>query len=132
MFKLILFALVALGAALYFPSSRAVVLEKAEPVTQPVQAWATRGEMKKIVRDLTSHERTYESLPEVKTFPRWLETKYQGASSTDSWGNEYVFRVWADSFAVVSAGVDGQLGSEDDLTRTEARVHSGRDRGRRR
>ena len=128
MFKLILFLLVALGASLYFPESRVVVLEKASPVLNPVLGWSTTGEMKKIVRDLATHERTYERLPELKVFPRWLELKYQGGSTTDSWGNDYVFRVWADSFAVVSGGADGLVGSGDDVKVVGERLHARRRR----
>ncbi len=123
MFKLILFLLVALGAALYFPTSRVVVLDVAEPVLNPVMEWSTKGEMRKIARDLETFERSWESLPTQDGWSRWLETKYTtDDGKTDSWGNDYALQVWPDSFAVVSAGVDGQMGTQDDLKTARERV----------
>ncbi len=130
MFKLILFLLVALGASLYFPASRVVVLEKAQPVLNPVLRWSTTGEMRKIVRELATHERSYDKLPEPREFSAWLEAKYRGGPTEDAWGNDYTLRVWPDSFAVISPGVDGERGGLDDIQVSERRVTTPRRRRR--
>jgi hypothetical protein len=115
--------LVAFGASLYFPTSRAKVLEAGEPVLTPMLTWSTKGEMRKITRELETHERSLQSLPAVEVFPEWLSHKYHSESGrTDSWGNEYQLKVWADSFAVVSPGMDGILGTPDDLKASKERV----------
>lgn len=129
MFKVILFLLVALGAALSFPTSRVKVLDAAEPVISPMLEWSTKGEIRKITRDLETFERTFESLPATDNFVPWLSHKYTGEEGTkDSWGNEYWLEVSPDSFSVVSAGVDGQQFTPDDVGLTKARVQSGRRR----
>lgn len=109
--------LVALGAALYFPRSRAVLLDTAAPVLNPVLGWATRGEMRAMARDLEQRVNTGRSIPSNgREFATWLENNYQaGDSRTDSWGQPYTMQRWADSFAVISAGPDGRTGTEDDL-----------------
>ena len=131
MFKVILFLLVAFGASLYFPESRAKVVEAAEPVLTPMLTWSTKGEMRKITRDLETFERSWSSLPSGEKFGDWLSQKYHSESGrTDSWGNEYSLEVWADSFAVVSPGLDGQLGTPDDLQASKPRVPDPRRRRR--
>lgn len=129
MFKVILFLLVALGASLYFPTSRAKVLEAAEPILNPVLTWSTKGEMRKITRDLETHEQSWQSLPSSDRFQSWLSLKYVSEEGRrDAWGNEYRLEVWADSFAVVSPGIDGQLGTLDDLKSSKERVSAVRRR----
>ena len=54
--KLFLVLLLALGAALYFPDSRAWVLDKAKPVVDPMLRTATQSEMDKIVTAMQHHD----------------------------------------------------------------------------
>lgn len=133
MFKVILFLLVALGAALYFPESRVVVLDTAAPVLNPVFEWSTKGEMRKITRDLATFERSWESLPSPNAFPDWLSKKYHSdAAFKDSWGHPYTLQAGPDSFSVVSPGIDGMPNTPDDLRVSEQRAPSTRKRRRRR
>ncbi len=122
MFKLILFLLVALAAALYFPSSRAVVTRYAGPALNPAFRLATKAEMEKISRDLQTYEReTLGKMPEPREFPRWLEGRYNGDATRDSWGNTYVLVLRRHAFDVVSYGPDKKRGTDDDIVETRNR-----------
>lgn len=115
--KVIFILLCALGAALYFPESRSVVLDASEPVLNPVLRWSTRGEMRKIARDLESQGQTGRNFPsEQEAFVEWMDRNYQGVTSTiDAWGATYTLRLRADSFGIVSPGPDGELSTDDDV-----------------
>lgn len=115
--RAVLVVLVALGAALYFPRSRAVLLDTIAPVLNPMLGWATRGEMRAMARDLEQRVNTGRPIPTNRQeFETWLANNYQaGDSRTDSWGNLYELERWADSFAVVSPGPDGEVGTDDDI-----------------
>ena len=131
MFRVILFLFVALGASLSFPTSRARILEAGEPVLNPMFTWSTKSEMRKISRELETFERTWSSLPDPEGFLEWLSRKYHaGNGQKDAWGNQYELRVWPDSFAVVSAGIDGQMWTPDDLKASKERVRNRRNRRR--
>lgn len=125
--KVVFILLCALGAALYFPESRAVVLDASEPVLNPVLRWSTRGEMRKIARDLESQSQTSRDFPsEQEAFVSWMDRNYQGVTSTvDAWGATYSIRLWSDSFGVVSPGPDGEPGTGDEVV-----VKGKRQRGR--
>ena len=115
--KFVFILLCALGAALYFPESRAVVLEASEPVLNPVFRWSTRGEMRKIARDLESLGQAGRDFPaEQEAFVEWMDRNYQGVTSTiDAWGATYHLQLRSDSFTVVSPGPDGELGTGDEV-----------------
>ena len=115
--KVLFASLVALGAALYFPRSRAVLLDTVAPVLNPMLGWATRGEMRAMARDLEQRVNSGRTIPSnEREFEAWLQNNYQaGDSRTDSWGQRYTMERWADSFAVVSPGPDGQPGTADDI-----------------
>lgn len=121
MFKIFLMLLVALAAALYFPSSRAVVLEYAAPVLNPAFHLATKAEMEKIARDIQTYERETGRLPEPRLFEDWLEGRYAGDATRDSWGNTYILVVRPNAFDVVSMGPDGRQGNSDDIVETNNR-----------
>ncbi len=90
MFKLIIVLLVVLGVALYFPRSRAWVLDHAQPVVNPILRTATQSEMEKIVGDLQQHAReNFGRYPDRKQFTSWLEDQYSGGGSRDSWDTLY-------------------------------------------
>lgn len=121
MFKIILMLLVALAAALYFPRSRAVVLDFAAPVLNPAFHLATKAEMEKIARDIQTYERETGRLPEPRLFEEWLEGRYAGDATRDSWGNTYILVVRPNAFDVVSMGPDGRQGNSDDIVETNNR-----------
>lgn len=127
MTKVILVILVALGAALYFPQSREVVLEKTLPLLDPVFAWQTKDEMEQIARDLRTYENEhYDQLPDRREWPDYLERRYQGGEATDAWGSQYHFMIQRDSFLIISYGPDKIYGTEDDVRTGGIRAAAGR------
>lgn len=115
--KFIIVLLVALGAAFYFPESRSMLLDASEPVLNPVLRWSTRGEMRRIVRDLEAQSQTGRNFPlDQEAFVDWMGDNYQGVTSTmDPWGTVYSLRLRSRSFSVVSPGPDGELDTGDDV-----------------
>lgn len=121
MLKILFYLAIALGAALYFPQSRAVVLDVSEPILNPVRRWSTRGEMQRIARELESQSQTGSGFPvNQEEFAAWIDRNYEEAagSRTDPWGNPYTLRFWPDSFGVVSSGPDGELQTGDEVVVT--------------
>lgn len=118
--KIILIVLVALGVGLYFPESRAVMVEHSRPLLDPFHRWVTHQELGRIVDDLEQMRGVGDGLPtRAEAFEAWMERRYQQASSrVDSWGTPYRLEVHADSFYVVSAGPDQEFGTDGDLRRS--------------
>ena len=113
--KLILVVIVGLAAALYFPDSRAVVLEKGEPVLRPVFRWSAEREIEEIIRGVQQMENVERRLPDRRGWVTWVESRYVGDASRDPWGNLYAFEVKDDSFAVSSFGPDRLQKTGDDV-----------------
>lgn len=131
MFKLLFLLLCALGAALYFPESRAVVLTTIEPALNPAFRWSTNGELDRIMRDLQTVDRTSTGgIPEnQEAFEAWLDRRYQVPETTyDAWGTRYRLESDRGSFTVISAGHDRQFGTEHDIRLTSQRVVRNRPR----
>ena len=127
--KLFLLLLLSLGAALYFPTSRAVVLDVAAPVLNPALAWQCRGEMNRITRELQMINREGQAIPSRgQDFAEWMVRNFQGGSGRDAWGNEYTLLTWPDSIGILSNGPDLEVNTEDDIIQT-ARIQRQR-RGR--
>jgi hypothetical protein len=121
--KLILAFLLALGLGLTFPESRAVMVEYARPLLNPAYHWMTVQEMNQIVDDLQFHQETRGDLPSGRgQFDEWMNRRYpQAASRHDAWGTRYRLEVRGDVFRVISAGPDGEFGTDDDIVREGAR-----------
>lgn len=117
MWKVILLILALLGAALYFPGTRPHVMDAVEPVLTPVLTWSTKGEMRKIVRDLETVQSQGYVLPrDQQAFEAWMGRRYAGDDSgVDAWQNPYRLLQSREGFEVVSYGPDGQAGTEDDI-----------------
>jgi hypothetical protein len=114
--KVILVFICALGAAFYFPNSRARLLHYLDPVVAPVLEWSTKNEMNQIAGDLVAEARTGRQLPDrPQQFVEWMERNYDVGGDTDAWGNLYSYRVWPDSFGIISNGRDLEIGTADDL-----------------
>jgi hypothetical protein len=113
--KLFLIAIVGLGAAMYFPDTRASVLEKGEPVLRPMFIWNAEREMEEIISGLQQMENVERRLPEKGEWISWIENRYAGDASRDPWGNLYAYEVMDDSFAVASNGPDREMKTEDDI-----------------
>ncbi len=118
MFKVIGLLILALGAGLYFPGTRAPILAKAAPLINPALRWTTRGEMDQIVKDLENWERTRRPFPAGRgEFTEWLEARYQARDTAiDAWGLDYQLQSGSVSFTVLSAGPDREYQTSDDLT----------------
>ena len=124
-----LLLLVALGivAALYFPESRAVVLDAATPVLTPLRRWQTQHEMDEIAREIRTHEReNYGQLPPARGFANWLVGRLGQDAGLDSWGGEYALLLERDSFVIVSWGPDGLPRNGDDIRASFVRSRPGR------
>jgi len=127
---LVLIILLALGFT--FPQSREVIVDVSEPVREavmnPFRKWVTNQELQQIVVDLERWEDTRGSIPmRPEEFDRWLDDRYrQESSRVDSWGRRYALQVQGDVIIVISAGPDGEFGTEDDLTQEGLRARARR------
>ena len=119
--RLFLLGLVALGAALYFPDTRAQLLDVAapyvEPLVRPIKVSSTKEELRQISVDLAGSERLYGKMPrDAGAFQNWLHNQYATEDNTqDAWGGSYLYQLWPDSFAISSAGPDLTERTDDDL-----------------
>jgi hypothetical protein len=122
--RLLLLILVALGIGLWFPESRARIIDTVSPLATPALRWMSHQEMNQIVSDLETRVQSGGDLPTARgAFDAWLNQRYpQENSRIDAWGNRYQLRVQGDRFQVLSAGPDGIFGTEDDLVREGSRV----------
>ncbi len=128
--RIFLILLVALGAGLYFPESRAFLLEKAGPLLEPVNKWTTTSEMDQIVRDLEVWEKGGRKFPDGRgEFPDWLGSRYQVEENTlDAWGTQYQLNVQSNAFTLISAGPDRAFNTPDDIRIAGSRAESRRRR----
>lgn len=115
--KVVLTALILLGLSLAIPQTRPTVIEHSEPVLYPVYMWQVKSEMERIGLEVTSFENQYYKLPtSASKFPGWLASRFKEEKArTDSWGTEYRFKIWPDSFGIISAGPDREHATEDDI-----------------
>jgi len=113
--KLIMLLIVGFGVAMYFPDSRATILEKSEPAIRPVLVWSAHREIEEIIRGVQQMENVERRLPDRREWVAWVEGRYAGDASRDPWGNLYGLEVKDDSFAVISNGPDRELKTADDI-----------------
>lgn len=125
MTRILLLALVAILVGLYFPRSRAVIIDVARPALTPVFRWQTLGEMNRIAREVQTHEReSFGQLPDQRRFPAWLAGRFDEPAVTDSWGQPYTLVTQGDSFFIVSWGPDAVARTDDDLRVARPRARS--------
>ena len=116
MSRLFLMVLLGLVAAYYFPDSRQVLIDAAQPIIVPVVKWDTKEEMAQVGRNVIEHERLTGDLPNRRSWLAWLDYRYNANQLTkDAWGSTYQLRVFADSIAIVSYGPDRTRLTEDDF-----------------
>lgn len=116
MTRLILLVLLAIVTWIYFPETRAILLDVAEPVVLPIQRWSTSEEMAQVARNVVEHERLTGSLPAGGEWLGWLDYRYPvEEAAMDPWGSLYQLEVWADSVGIVSLGPDRTRLTEDDF-----------------
>jgi hypothetical protein len=115
--KIILILLVLFGAALYAPQTRPHMVGAISPVVNPVLGWQTKGEMNRIVRELQTRVEQGSSLPAPgEAFNDWMDRRFMGGASIDSWEQAYTLQVKRDSVLLVSNGPDQTTGTADDIT----------------
>jgi hypothetical protein len=115
--KVIILLLIFLGAALYFPRTRPIVVDTLGPVLNPVLTWQTKGEMDRIGRELESLSRQGDDLPtSVDSFQNWMAKNFLGGAKTDAWGTDYALRVERLSMHIVSNGPDKEINTADDIS----------------
>jgi len=130
MIKKLLIVVVILGLAWTIPATRKHMARIVEPVVVrlgPVGAWAanpirrynTRNEIVLLVRELSQDHKSLVPPPTPRNFPAWVRRNTNsGREGKDAWGNDYYLRQIRTGLTVGSPGEDGEIGTEDDLTRT--------------
>lgn len=117
MTRLVLLILLGILTWYYFPETRAIMMDFAEPVVVPVIRWSTEEEMGQVGRNVVAHERLTGQMPSGAGWLAWLEYRYSTDElKLDPWGSTYQLLVWADSVAVLSLGPDRTRQTEDDFT----------------
>jgi hypothetical protein len=116
MTRLVLLIILALLTWLYFPETRAILLDAAEPVVLPIMRWSTREEMAQMGRHVLDHERLTGHVPAMTEWLEWLQYRYQSDDAAkDPWGSYYQLVVWDDSLAILSFGPDRTRLTDDDF-----------------
>lgn len=128
--KLFLLILVGLAAGFYFPKSRAVLLEKGEPVLRPLLVWNAQREIETVISGVQQQENTELRMPAKGEWTRWVEKHFAGDGSRDPWGNLYQYDLWPDSFAVTSNGPDRIRKTADDIRDVRVRAWQAKGEGK--
>jgi len=116
MTRLILLVILALVTWYYFPETRALLMEVAEPIVLPIQRWQVRDEMAQVGRHVVDHERLTGSVPAGREWLEWIAYRYPTDEiARDPWGSLYQLVVWADSLGIVSIGPDRVRLTADDF-----------------
>ena len=117
MTRLALLILLGILTWYYFPETRAIILDVAEPVVVPIIRWSTEEEMGQVGRNVVAHERLTGQMPSGANWLGWLEYRYPTDElKTDPWGSTYQLLVWPDSVAILSLGPDRTRQTGDDFT----------------
>ncbi len=116
MSRLTLLTVLALVTWYYFPETRAILLDVAEPIVVPVIRWSTEGEMTQMGRNVVDYERLTGELPVGSAWLSWLDFRYADAEvRTDPWGSTYQLAVASDSVWILSYGPDRTRDTNDDF-----------------
>jgi hypothetical protein len=116
MTKLLLLCILAVLTWYYFPETRAMLLDVAEPVVVPLARWSTEEEMAQVARNVVDQERLTGELPSGSAWLGWLEYRYAAPESTqDPWGSTYQLDAAKDSVWVLSFGPDRTRDTGDDF-----------------
>jgi hypothetical protein len=116
MTRLLLLGFLAVATWLYFPETRAMLLDVAEPVVLPVMRWSTEEEMATVGRNAVERERLTGELPIGEAWLGWLQFRYASDEARmDPWGSTYQLEVSKDSVWTLSYGPDRTRGTTDDF-----------------
>jgi hypothetical protein len=123
MSRLALLLILALATWYYFPETRAILLDAAQPVVQPLVRWGIEDEMAQVARNVVDHERLTGQLPAGGAWLEWLSYRYSSQETrTDPWGTTYQLSVGKDSIWILSYGPDRTRATEDDISVSAPRV----------
>ncbi len=116
MSRLFLLALLAVLTWVYFPETRAMVLDVTAPIAVPLARWSTEEEMAQVARNAVDEERLTGALPAGPRWLDWLRVRYASPEATrDPWGTTYQLDSSKDSVWVLSFGPDRTRGTLDDF-----------------
>lgn len=116
MSRLLLLVVLAVLTWLYFPETRTIVMDFAEPVVVPIMRWSMEEEMNQIARNVVEHERLTGQMPSGSAWLGWLDYRYPSADmKTDGWGSGYQLEISNDSVWVLSLGPDRTRDTPDDF-----------------
>jgi hypothetical protein len=116
MTRLFLLSVLAVLTWLYFPETRAMVLDLAAPVAVPLARWSTQEEMAQVARNVVDQERLTGTIPSGGQWLAWLRARYAGPEAArDPWGTTYQLDVSKDSVWILSYGPDRTRGTPDDF-----------------
>ena len=114
--RLFLLFVLCVAVWYYFPETRAILLDLAEPVVVPIKRWSTEEEMRQVARNVVEHERLTGELPAGARWLEWLDYRYSGDEiKRDPWGSVYQLETSRDSVWVVSLGKDKIRATADDF-----------------
>jgi hypothetical protein len=123
MSRLVLLLILAVATWYYFPETRAMLLDVAEPVVLPVVRWGIEDEMAQVARNVVDHERLTGQLPVGGAWLDWLRYRYSSDEArTDPWGSTYQVAATKDSVWVLSYGPDRTRDTDDDFSVSAPRL----------
>jgi hypothetical protein len=121
--RLVLLTLLGLVTWIYFPETRGMLLDVAEPIVTPIVRWNTEEEMAQIGRNVVEHERLTGTVPSGPAWLEWLDYRYPAQDMhVDPWGSTYQLEVTRDSVGILSFGPDRTRNTSDDF-----RIMTGRE-----
>jgi hypothetical protein len=116
MTKLLLLCVLAVLTWYYFPETRAMLMDVAEPVVVPLARWSTEEEMAQVARNVVDQERLTGALPSGAAWLQWLQYRYASPEATeDPWGTTYQLYASKDSVWILSYGPDRTRETPDDF-----------------
>jgi len=116
MTRLLLLLILATATWIYFPETRNMLMDVAEPIVLPIMRWSTEEEMADVGRNAVDHERLTGGLPIGAEWISWLQYRYVSEESrTDPWGSTYQLEASKDSVWTLSYGPDRIRGTSDDF-----------------
>jgi hypothetical protein len=108
--------LLAVATWYYFPETRAMLLDVAEPVVTPMVRWGAEEEMAQVARNIVDHERLTGQIPLGAAWLGWLGYRYAVPEARlDPWGSVYQASASQDSVWVHSFGPDRTRATADDF-----------------
>ena len=123
MSRLILLIILCLVTWYYFPETRAIMLDAAQPILNPIVRWGIEEEMAQVARNVVDHERLTGRLPTGAAWLDWLEYRYSSDEARqDPWGSVYQLKVAEDSVWVLSFGPDRTRDTDDDFSVSAPRL----------